>query len=94
MIYFIESTEDTGKIKVKIGSSKNPDSRVNELQTGNPHKLQLIKKIQCNEYKKLETLLHHTHRHSQILGEWFEFSKEELNNAIINAEKLAKNRHV
>ena len=38
----------------KIGASVNPDTRLKNLQTGNPNKLQLVKKFHVSDCKKAE----------------------------------------
>lgn len=94
MLYFIKS-EDTQKdqsdrIIIKIGISKNPTFRLKELQTGNHNKLTLIKTIQCDDYRKLETMMHRIYQQNNKHGEWFEFSIEEFYACIDKAENLAK----
>lgn len=66
MIYFIRS----GKY-VKIGYSKNPKKRLDELQTGNPEKLKLIAVMQGN--LQTEKSLHDLYSNKRIRGEWFRY---------------------
>jgi len=54
---------------VKIGSSKNPLGRINELQTGCPQKLVLLGSIPGS--KQDEYFLHDLFRGHHINGEWF-----------------------
>lgn len=94
MLYFIKS-EDIQKDKseriiIKIGISKNPTYRLKELQTGNHNKLTLVKTIQCDDYRKLETMMHRIYQQNNKHGEWFEFSIEEFYACIDKAENLAK----
>lgn len=93
MLYFIKS-EDRQKdiekrIVVKIGVSKNPDSRVKELQTGNHTKLTLIKTINCVNCNNLESEIHKLYKTNNISGEWFEFSLDDFVLCKQSAKKLA-----
>lgn len=93
MLYFIKS-EDTQKdteqrIIVKIGVSKNPSDRLKELQTGNHNKLTLIKIIECDNYRKLESEMHKFYKQNNKIGEWFEFSVNEFSLCMDKAQELA-----
>ena len=66
-VYFIQS-EKGGAIK--IGLSKNPEERLNELQPSTPYKLKLLAKIKGNVRKERE--LHRKFARYRIQGEWFE----------------------
>lgn len=60
----------------KIGLTKNPTQRLNQLQSSNPHDLKLIDCIQLNEREKavkLEKELHKTFIKYKVNREWFEF---------------------
>ena len=61
-IYFIGSLESG---TVKIGKSNNPEKRLAELQTGNPHKLVLYGVIE-NVSQELENRLHQILDHIRI----------------------------
>ena len=59
---------DSGPIK--IGVAANPHARMEELQTGNPEKLQLVKVFKnCGKY---EQEAHKKFRRYRMQGEWFE----------------------
>lgn len=61
----------------KIGhTTKNPETRLKELQTGNPRLLKLIATYQTDNYKHLERLLHETYKKNHYSGEWFIMSLE------------------
>jgi hypothetical protein len=81
-IYFI--TEIPYANKVKIGKTKDPESRLKTLQTGNPNKLCLYHKIYAPISDNLESVLHKEHAAKRIQGgEWFRFTIEELNNEVM-----------
>ncbi len=69
-IYLIGSVE---QMAVKIGKSDNPVKRLNELQTGNPHKLFLYGVIE-NVNVELENKLHRIMKPLQMEGEWFKLT--------------------
>jgi len=79
-VYLIQS----GKKKtdpVKVGFSKDPETRIKTLQTGNPVKLELIMKIKCNNEKHARTLekaLHEMLGTQNVYLEWFRLKKTHI----------------
>ena len=76
-IYFLkcEVSRKTMRMnKIKIGIAKNPLSRLQILQTGNPFNLSLwyCFKVPIDSAKRLEKSLHQKFRWSNRRGEWFE----------------------
>lgn len=70
-VYFIISSDYKA---VKIGTAKNVQSRLDQLQTGNHEKLEIIKIIECESIKKayfLESGFHEKYKEHRIRGEWF-----------------------
>ena len=75
-IYLIQSLEDG---YYKIGKSKNPNKRINQLQTGNSSELKLITIYRSDLSNKIERTLHRKYSHLKKEGEWFDLSiKEEV----------------
>ena len=71
MIYFIAQ----GNEFVKIGYTRDdPEGRLIGLQTGNPHKLTLVKYIEGD--RAVEETLHSKFNHLHHRGEWFYYNKE------------------
>ena len=69
-VYLIQK----GYGSIKIGVSKDPESRLKMLQTGNPTELHLIAKFPCESEKQaraLEADLHNEFREYRMKGEWF-----------------------
>jgi hypothetical protein len=91
MIYFILAkgahSEKEDKLTVKIGRSFNPKGRVGELQTGNHCVLELIESVNCKDSVKLEKIMHKTCEKNKVHGEWFEFTKKELDMYLDLAKK-------
>jgi hypothetical protein len=71
MIYFIQ---DTSSRAIKIGTSKNPLSRLSDLQTAHHAPLILIGVMDGTQHE--ERLLHH--KFERLQGEWFEPSRALL----------------
>ena len=90
LIYFIR---EEGSNYVKIGSSCNPERRIEDIQTSNPRKLELVRMIDGGD--RAETILHSIFKKDRVRGEWFRISKEleqfmnEDDDQIINVIKLA-----
>jgi predicted GIY-YIG superfamily endonuclease len=76
-IYLIQSLEEG---YYKIGISKNPSKRIEQLQTGNSSKLKLVEVYQSEQADKVERILQRRYSHFHKNGEWFELSiSQEVN---------------
>jgi len=76
-IYLIQSLEEG---YYKIGVSKNPTKRLQQLQTGNSSPLKLIDTYQTEFADKIEKILQRKYLHFHKEGEWFNLSiTEEVN---------------
>jgi hypothetical protein len=65
----------------KIGVSKHEDiikKRINGLQTGNPHEILLVNKYECENYYRVETMLHNYYFGNHKRGEWFTLEFEQV----------------
>lgn len=71
MIYFIKSG-DNGP--VKIGYAVNITDRMEQLQTANPEKLEVILSLPGTFHKEKE--IHEQFKHNRLRGEWFEYSDD------------------
>ena len=70
--------EDSRKL-IKIGVSKNPPKREQQLNTTKiPFKVRLIKQIQTPYYKQAEKYLHRLYHNHNVEGEWFSLEPEEI----------------
>lgn len=70
-IYLIQSLENS---YYKIGVSKHPNKRLNELQTGNSSKLKLVETYQSEFAHLIEKTLQRKYTHLRKEGEWFDMS--------------------
>ena len=64
----------------KIGVSQHPKYRIRDLQIGCPYPLILIYKKQFDNVnvRDIESLLHKKYWKKRVGGEWFEFSKDDI----------------
>ena len=72
----------------KIGFSKDPASRLKQLQTGNSEELQLHHAISvnCDDVSLLERHIHKDIGYKRVKGEWFDMSKQQAIDYLIFAE--------
>jgi hypothetical protein len=76
-IYLIQSLENS---YYKIGISKHPTKRIEELQTGNASELRLIDTYQSEYANKIEKTLQRRYLHFRKEGEWFDLGiSQEVN---------------
>ena len=66
----------------KIGISRDPVSRLFNLQTSCPYKLHFVCCLQVDDAERLEAQLHNCHQSRRLLGEWFEFSDKDVHGVI------------
>jgi len=92
-VYFIL---DTVSNAVKIGKANNIDSRISDLQTGNPNALRLIHYIDCESEEQsfvLERKLHNQYKELRLIGEWFKYDEstfQELFQDGLNFQRKSK----
>jgi hypothetical protein len=73
-IYLIQSLENG---YYKIGISKHPTKRLQQLQTGNASPLKLIDTYHTEHANKIEHALQRRYSHFNKEGEWFDLSISE-----------------
>jgi phage regulator Rha-like protein len=74
-VYAIRETE-TGRIK--LGIARNPHQRLQQLQTGNSQRLQLVAYRKASNFFADEHVLHDAASQYRIRGEWFTASALEV----------------
>lgn len=84
-IYLIQSEENS---YYKIGISKFPQKRIEQLQTGNASKLKLISIYKSNLAKKIEQSFHNHFSHLKLNGEWFDLSMTEVLSFVKHCKKF------
>jgi len=85
-VYLVGTIEEFPKYK--IGRSKNPDSRVKQLQTANGAPLELLT-VYLSKYPTiLETHLHRHFNNCNYINEWFALSEQDISNFSNTCEKF------
>lgn len=86
-IYLIGEIDNEKNYKIGVTKKKNIIERKNELQTGNSQEL-YIKHIFETKYPyKLENMLHRHFSNKNIINEWFELDKSDVNDFLNICEK-------
>jgi hypothetical protein len=85
-VYLIRSNDG----KYKIGISINPSKRIDQLNTGNPEKLELIESYESVNASKIETSLHNRYMYARQNGEWFDLSISEEVDFLTNCKIIDK----
>ncbi len=62
----------------KIGKSITPEIRIKDLGILLPFKIEVIGVWGAKDHHKMEKALHEMYKEQQINGEWFEFTKEKI----------------
>ena len=70
-LYLIQSSEEG---YYKIGISKHPNKRINELNTGNSSPLKLIETYKSEYAHTIEKILQRKYSYYKKNGEWFDLS--------------------
>jgi len=77
-VYFIQQVikGKKGMKPVKIGFSKDPESRIKSLQTASPYILKVVINLPFETKREAEIVEHCMHRlgkvkHKRLCGEWF-----------------------
>jgi|SRR5579872_1282593 len=86
-VYFMKRSSDGA---VKIGVSKDPESRCADLQTGNSSKLKVIAKFPFDSRAKAfdwEKYLHRKFRRHRLQGEWFRYGAIQQIRDIVQSDK-------
>jgi hypothetical protein len=90
-IYLLKTESDLGDIFYKIGiTQKDPLERVKELQTGNPHEIELIQMFKSKYAFKVESSLHRRYNLTHKRGEWFSMDDEEIETFLIECVNTEK----
>lgn len=70
-VYLIQSLEEG---YYKIGVSKHPNKRINELNTGNSSQLKLIETYKSEFANQIEKTMQRKYHYLKKNGEWFNIS--------------------
>lgn len=78
MAKYVYLISDKNSYSYKIGISKNPKTRLKQLQTGSDRELVICKQVLCENADQVEASLHHIYSMNNIKGEWFELSDSDI----------------
>lgn len=76
-VYLIGETGNDGRYKIGSTRAKKVETRLKQLQTGNPSELYIKESFETDHPFKLEKMLHNHFKSSQLTGEWFELSEAD-----------------
>lgn len=75
-VYILTSNYLVFKIGVTSGKI---EKRIRALQTGNAEKIDLVKSYKTDNYRNIETWLHHKFNEKRLEGEWFQLNETDIN---------------
>lgn len=90
LIYLIECRRDYDTV-YKIGFSKSPNKRLDNLQTGNDGELRVLHKFESSHNQKVERTLQRFFAHKKINREWFRLDLEDVQNFNTICQKIENN---
>jgi len=73
---------------VRDAEGRDSKDRLLEHQTGNPRKLCVVETLNMPAVEHIETTLHYLFARNRVMGEWMEFTPQELKTAIAKANEL------
>lgn len=76
-VYLIKSKYSYTEV-YKIGIANDPQSRLAQLQTGNPYKLEIISCYGFEDASMVEKSLHQAYKSQRLQGEWFELNTVQV----------------
>lgn len=87
-LYVIAPSEDG---PCKIGIARDPDKRLRELQTGNPHKLGVYLISKCSNAQDFEYRAHRHLASKRMQGEWFDITVVEAAKTLCTLQSYDSN---
>jgi hypothetical protein len=92
MIIYLISSELNNNTLYKIGITKNnANKRLKQLKTGNPATLTVIHTFNTKFAYKIEKHFHITKQSSNVGGEWFNLTEDDINNFIPQCKQIHDN---
>ena len=77
-VYLIGEIDNPGKYKIGSTRAKKIETRLKQLQTGNSSELYIKESFETEHPFKLEKMLHNHFKSSNLIGEWFELSEDDI----------------
>ena len=77
-VYLIGEIGNDNRYKIGSTKAKKVETRLKQLQTGNSSELYLKESFETEHPFKLEKMLHNHFKSSNLIGEWFELSEDDI----------------
>ena len=77
-VYLIGDEEMPSRYKIGSTRAKDVNKRLKQLQTGSSSKLYIKESFETEHPFKLEKMLHNHFKSSNLIGEWFELSEDNI----------------
>ena len=77
-VYLIGEIGNENRFKIGSTRCKDINKRLKQLQTGNSEELYIKQSFETTRPFKLEKMLHNRFKSSNLIGEWFELSKDDV----------------
>lgn len=78
VVYLIVAETVDGYKYTKIGRSKNPEKRLDEIQSHCPHSCRVEHTIKTDDASAVEAVLHRDSASVRLEGEWFDLTDHKL----------------
>ena len=86
-VYLIGEEENQNQYKIGC-TKKDPEKRLDELQTGNPNKLILKAYFETDKPFKLEAMLHNRYKYNNSFNEWYYIEDDAKNEFIKTCKEM------
>lgn len=80
-VYFFKH-KNSDCIKIGLSANPSPIGRFKSFLTYAPFGGEIIDFILTNDYANLETTLHKQYNHKRLAGEWFDITKQDVNDIV------------
>lgn len=87
-VYLIGEIDNGNKYKIGSTRAKDINKRLKQLQTGNSNQLFIKEYYETSKPFKLETMLHNRFKEYNVIGEWFELEKDDIESFKDTCDKL------
>ena len=77
-VYLIGEVGNENRFKIGSTKCKDVNKRLKQLQTGNSEQLYIKNSFETSRPFKLEKMLHNRFKTSNLIGEWFDLSKDDV----------------
>lgn len=77
-VYLIGNEDIPNRYKIGSTRARDVNNRLKQLQTGSSSQLYIKDSFETDHPFKLEKMLHNHFKSSNIIGEWFELSEEDV----------------